>query len=200
MLDFGGVLTTNLWESLRSFARREGLPENALVDLLTKDPEGINLLRSLERGAIGQLQFEREVASRLGVPADRLLVRMAADLKPDDDMLSTVAEIRATGVKVAVLSNSWGSDYFNPYGPWNLDERADVVILSHQVRLRKPDPEIFDLVVEKLGVPAGECLFIDDIPEYLEPARAKGMAVWHHTDSAATVAQLRRIFKTDSAN
>lgn len=74
------------------------------------------------------------------------------------------------------------------------------MIISDQVRLRKPDPEIFDLVIDKLGVPASDCLFIDDIPAYLEPAQAKGMAVWHHSNSAATVAELRRVFKARHAN
>lgn len=200
VLDFGGVLTNDFWDVLRSFARREGLHENALVDLVTKDAEGIELLRNLERGSIGQAKFEREMSTRLGVPADGLLARMAADLQPDDEMLAIVAELRATGVKVGILSNSWGSDYFDPYAPWNLEDRADVVIISDQARLRKPDPEIFDLVLDKLGLPAPQCLFIDDIPAYLEPARAKGMAVWHHTNSAATVAELRRIFKTYTVN
>jgi len=198
LLDFGGVLTNDFWEVLRSFARREGLHENALVDLVTKDAEGVELLRNLERGSIGQAEFEREMSARLSVPADGLLARMAADLRPDDEMLSVVAELRAAGVKVGILSNSWGSDYFDPYAPWNLEERADVVVISDQVRLRKPDPEIFGLVLDKLGVQAAECLFIDDIPAYLEPARAKGMAVWHHANSAATVAELRRIFMSTS--
>ncbi|MFC7759297.1 HAD family hydrolase [Catellatospora bangladeshensis] len=173
VLDFGGVLTNDFWEVLRGFARSEGLSENALVDLVTKDPEGAELLRSLERGGIGQAEFEREMSARLGVPADGLLARMAADLRPDDVMLSAVAEIRSAGVKVGILSNSWGSDHFDPYAPWNLAERADVVVISDQVRLRKPDPEIFDLVLDRLGVPAADCLFIDDIAAYLAPAKAK---------------------------
>jgi putative hydrolase of the HAD superfamily len=196
VLDFGGVLTNDFWEVLRSFARREGLQESALVDLVTKDPEGIELLRDLERGSIGQAQFEREISARLGLPAEGLLQSMAADLRPDEEMLALVEELRAAGVKIGILSNSWGSDYFDPYAPWNLQERSDVVIISDQVRLRKPDPEIFDIAIDKLGVPASDCLFVDDIAAYLEPARAKGMAVWHHTSTPETVAELRRVFET----
>lgn len=153
------------------------------------------MLRSLERGSIGQAQFEREMSAMLDVPSHGLLARMAADLQPDEDMLALVAELRASGVKIGILSNSWGSDYFDPYAPWNLDDRADVVIISDQVRLRKPEPQIFDLVIEKLGVPASTCFFVDDIAAYLEPARAKGMSVWHHISSADTVTELRRVFR-----
>lgn len=194
ILDFGGVLTNDFWEVLRGFARREGLHENALVELVTRDPEGIELLRGLERGSIGQAEFEHEMSARLGVEKDGLLERIAGDLRPDDVMLAVVAELRAAGVKIGILSNSLGSDYFDPYAPWHLEDRADVVIISDQVRLRKPEPAIFDLVVDKLGVPASSCLFIDDIAAYLEPARALGMTVWHHTDTTATIAELRAVF------
>lgn len=140
VLEFGGVLTNDFWEVLRGFAKREGLHESALVDLVTKDPEGIELLRNLERGSTDQAEFESEMASRLGVPQQGLLARMAADLHPDQKMLSVIADLRAHGVKIVILSNSWGSDYFDPYAPWRLEERADIVIISDQVRMRSPIP------------------------------------------------------------
>lgn len=194
VLDFGGVLTNDFWEALRSFARREGLDENALVDLVTKDPQGVQLLRDLERGNIRQTHFVHEMAQRLGLPADGLLESMAADLRPDEDMLALGDELRAAGVKIGILSNSWGSEPFDPYRSWELHNRADVVVISDQVRLRKPEPEIFDLIVDRLGVPANECLFVDDVAPYLEPASAKGMAVWHHTNTADTITHLRTVF------
>lgn len=196
ILDFGGVLTNDFWAVLRGFARREGLEESTFVGLFTRDPDGLELLRGLERGTIGQARFETELAARLGIAPDGLLQRMGADLRPDEDMLALVAELRAAGVKIAVLSNSLGSDYYDPYAPWDLATRADVVIISDQVRMRKPDPEIFELVLDQLGLPASQCLFVDDIAAYLKPAQALGMAVWHHTDTAETVAELRRVFGT----
>lgn len=194
ILDFGGVLTLDFWDALREFCRREGLPEGALVDLVTTDLDGRRMLTDLERGAVGQREFEVYVAERLGVASDGLLARMAAYLVPDRRMLDAVAQLRAAGVRIAVLSNSWGSDYFDPYAPWGLPSRADVVVISDQVRMRKPDPAIFDLVVAQLGVPAEECVFIDDIAAYLEPARERGMTVIHHTDSVATISALGKLF------
>lgn len=194
ILDFGGVLTLDFWDALREFSRAEGLPDGALVDLVTKDPTGRRMLSDLERGAIGQARFERYMAERLGVERDGLLARMAAGLRPDDTMLAAVALIREAGIRVAILSNSWGSDYFDPYAPWDLESRADVVVISDQVKLRKPDPAIFDLAVERLGVPAEACVFVDDIAAYLEPARARGMAVIHHTGAATTTRKLAELF------
>lgn len=109
-------------------------------------------------------------------------------------MLAIVAELRASGVKIAILSNSWGSDDFDPYAPWNLSDLADVVIISDQVHMRKPEPAIFDLAIDKLGVTANQCVFVDDIAAYLEPARNLGMTVLHHTDAAATIRELRNLF------
>jgi putative hydrolase of the HAD superfamily len=199
ILDFGGVLTLDFWDALRGFCCREGLPEDALVDLVTTDLDGRRMLTDLERGVIGQREFEAYVAERLGVDSDGLLARMAAELVPDHRMLDAVAQLRAAGVRIAVLSNSWGSDYVDPYAPWALSSRADVVIISDQVRMRKPDPGIFDLVVAQLGVPAQACVFVDDIAAYLEPARERGMTVIHHTNSATTVSKLEELFNVPIA-
>jgi putative hydrolase of the HAD superfamily len=139
------------------------------------------------------------VAARPGVDPKGLLFRMAADLSPDEDMLSAVAALRARGIKVAILSNSWGSDYFDPYAPWRLEDRADVVIISDKVGLRKPDPGIFDLVIDKLEVPPNQCAFVDDMSAYLEPAKALGMTVIHHAHAATTVEALNRLFAMDPA-
>jgi putative hydrolase of the HAD superfamily len=195
ILDFGGVLTSDFREALRQFCRHAGLPDDALIDLVTKDPDGRRMLTDLERGTIGQAEFEIYMAERLGVERDGLLARMASDLRPDEMMLDTVARLRAAGVKVAILSNSWGSDHFDPYAPWALETRADVVIISDQVRMRKPDPDIFDLAVHKLGLPAETCVFVDDIAAYLEPARERGMTVIHHTDSLETIRALEDLFE-----
>jgi putative hydrolase of the HAD superfamily len=193
ILDFGGVLTSDFVESQRAFARAEGLSEEALLP----DAEGAALLRDLERGAISQDDFETAMAAKLGIPRDGLLRRMVAHLEPNEEMLAFIAELRASGVKIGVLSNSLGAGYLDPYAPWGLAERADAIVISHEVRLRKPDPEIFDLIVERLGIPARDCLFVDDIAAYLEPARAKDMAVWHHTDTSATLVELRQVFHED---
>ncbi|MEV6525674.1 HAD family hydrolase [Longispora sp. NPDC051575] len=195
ILDFGGVLTTDFWACLRAFEHREGLAPGALVDLVTRDPAGHRLICDLEQGAIGQAEFEREAGARLGVDPDGLLARMAADLRPDERMLAAAAELRAGGAKLAILSNSWGSDYFDPYAPWHLDDRADVVVISDRVGLRKPDPRIFALTVDRLGLPAGSCVFVDDIAAYLEPAAALGMRVVHHTDADHTIPALRAAFR-----
>jgi putative hydrolase of the HAD superfamily len=197
ILDFGGVLTTDLWESIRGCARREGLPDNTLLDLLRHDPVVHPLYLQLERGEVNQDDFEQHLAAAAGLAPKQLLARMCADLRPDTQMLSAVAALRAQGVRIGVLSNSWGTGYFSPYEGYDLDDRADAIIYSDQVQLRKPEPAIFELMVDKLGVKAPDCVFVDDIAGNLPPAVALGMCVVHHVTTSATLRELTEIFGTE---
>lgn len=119
---------------------------------------------------------------------------MIADLRLEPLVVDAVAELRARGIKIAVLSNSWGSAPFDPYARFQLNERYDVVVISDQVRLRKPDPEIFALTLKRLELPGERCVFVDDVSRYLPVASALGMATIHATDPATTVAELKRVF------
>jgi putative hydrolase of the HAD superfamily len=195
-VDFGGVLTSDFFACLRAFCRREGLPEDTLVTLIADGGAARGMLADLERGAIGQPDFEKRMAGLLGVQETQLLQRMAADLRPEPRMLTALERLRATGVRVGVLSNSWGSHPFDPYAGWDLERRFDAVVVSDRVRLRKPDPKIYHLAVQRLGVPAEQCVFVDDVAAYLEPARAMGMTVVLQTDATTAVAELERLFGT----
>jgi putative hydrolase of the HAD superfamily len=194
LVDFGGVLTSDFFACLRGFCRREGLPEDTLVTLIADGGAARGMLADLERGAIGQPDFEKHMAKLLGVPETRLLQRMAADLRPEPRMLTALERLRATGVRVGVLSNSWGSHPFDPYAGWELERRFDAVVVSDRVRLRKPDPQIYHLALQRLGIPAQQCVFVDDVAAYLRPARAMGMQVVWQTDASAAVAELERLF------
>jgi epoxide hydrolase-like predicted phosphatase len=194
IIDFGGVLTTDLFASMRAFAEGEGLERDALVRLVTVDPDGKELLAALERGDIVQRAFEREIGLRLGVSDENLEARIMADLRPNELMLSTVAEIRSAGYRVAILSNTWGLEPYSVYDGYDLSARCDVLIYSEQVRLRKPDPRIFRLTADRLGVAPHGCVFVDDVAHNLGPARQMGMTVVRHIETGTTVHVLRREF------
>jgi putative hydrolase of the HAD superfamily len=194
ILDFGGVMTTDLWESIRACSRREGLHPDALLDLLHHDTEVHQLYIGMERGDVSQADFEVRLAAAAGLPAEGLLAKMCADLRPDGAILSAVAVLRAAGIRIGVLSNSWGTGYFSPYQGYDLDKRADALVLSDQVGLRKPEPAIFTMMLDLLGVDAASSVFIDDVSENLLPAEALGMITIHHVDSARTVAALESVF------
>lgn len=196
ILDFGGVLTTSLWESIRGCARRDGLPEDALLKLLREDPQIRTMFTELELGSIGQHAFESALGSAAGISPNRLLERMCADLRPDRAMLRAVNDFRRADIRIGVLSNSWGSGYFSPYKGYNLEGRADAIIYSDRVKLRKPDPAIFELILRELGAAAEATVFVDDIALNLTPAQKMGMRTVHHVESAHTIETLEAIFAT----
>jgi len=197
ILDFGGVLTSDLWNSVRACSRREGLPPDRLLDLIHKDPQIHPLFVGLERGEVGQHEFETHLGAAAGIRPERLLERMCADLRPDNAMLAAVATLRTQGIRIGVLSNSWGSGYFSPYRGYRLEDQTDVVILSDQVRLRKPEPAIFELMLARLETTAAMSVFVDDVAVNLPPAEAMGMGVVHHVDTRQTLIELGRAFATE---
>lgn len=194
VLDFGGVLTTSFESALRSYCVRDGLAPDALDRVFSLDTGAKGALVDLECGKISQADFVAQIAPALGVEPDGLLQRMVADLHLEPVVASAAASLRRQGIRVGVLSNSWGSRPFDPYRPFKLDERFDAVVISDQVRLRKPDPAIFLLMAQRLGVAVSECVFVDDVERYLEPARALGMMAIHATDPARTADELERLF------
>ncbi len=190
LLDFGGVITTDFFASIDDYCQRLGLPRGRFREAVTTDPTGRALYHQIERGEISQRTFERELAALLEVSADGLIAGLLAGLRPDERIIGAAARARASGVRVGVLSNSWGTEPYDPYAGYHLHELYDAVIVSGEVGLRKPDPAIYLLAADKLGLPAAVCVLVDDVAANLPPAAEVGMATIHHTDSSATVKAL----------
>ncbi|MEU2354395.1 HAD family phosphatase [Streptomyces misionensis] len=193
IFDFGGVLTTPMDDTALCFAREIGLPDDAYRHAVAVDPAGRHLYAQLERGDISQEEWNTGIAALLGIDGTNLMGRALATLRPEETVVTAAAEIRAAGVRTAILSNSMGMTPHNPYKAWDLEAAHDIVVLSEQHRMRKPDPEIYELTLELLGLPASACVFLDDNPGNLVPAQKLGMATIHATDPALTVAQLRQL-------
>lgn len=192
LLDFGGVVTTDFYGALRAFCLREGLPADA-VETALATPVGHEALAGVESGTLSQRDYERALAKLLGLDDDRLLSRALADLRPRPEVYDLVDRARAAGIKVAVLSNSWGTGAFDPYTGYELPERFDAVVISDQVGMRKPDPAIYRLAAARLAVQPETCVFVDDTPRNLPPARALGMATVLFGDTATGVAAIERL-------
>ena len=118
--------------------------------------------------------------------------RLFGGMAPDHAMLDGVREIRRNGARTGLLSNSWGDAL--AYDQTLLEDLFDGWVISSEVGLRKPDPAIYELAVERIDVPADRCVYVDDLPGNLKPARALGMAtVLHRGDAAATLAELHAL-------
>ena len=193
LLDFGGVLTTSLLEGIRRFCVECGLAPDTLIDLFRNHPSARRLLADVERGAIGQPEFEAGIGRLLGVDHQRLVERLLATVEPEPAILTAAERARAAGIRTGVLSNSWGLHPYDPYAGWGLAERFDALVISQHTGTRKPDPAIYTLAAERLGLPCDACVFVDDLPHNLEPARALGMSVIHKTSADQLLTDLERL-------
>lgn len=193
LVDFGGVLTTDFFAPFETFCRRHDLPPSTIYDLMSSDPDGRELWHQVERGEISQPEFESRLARMLNIEPDGLVIALLADLRPDDLMLDAVRAAQRVGVRAGVVTNSWGTDPYDPYALWELDAAFDAVVVSHEVGLRKPDPAMYLLAAEKVSVAPENCIFIDDVEGNLPTAEALGMAVIHHVDTEATIRTLEQL-------
>jgi putative hydrolase of the HAD superfamily len=188
LVDFGGVLTTNVFASFASFCTAEGLEEARVRDAFMHDPEARRLLFELELGQLDEADFEERFAEVLGVREHAgLIERLFAGMAPDEAMLAAVRAAKDAGVRTGMVSNSWGA---GSYDHATLPELFDAWVISGEEGVRKPDARIYELGAERIGLEAAECVFVDDLPGNLKPARALGMATVHHVDAEQTIPQL----------
>ena len=190
LVDYGGVLTTNVFDSFAAFCAAEGLPRDTVRELFRRDESARDLLAALETGELPTAGFETRFAQLLGVEPDKLVERLFAGVRPDAAMLAAVETARAHGVRTGLVSNSWGAG--EVYDRERFGALFDAVVISGEVGLRKPDPAIYELALERMGVPAARVVFVDDLPGNLKPARALGMTTIAHSDTDATLEQVER--------
>jgi epoxide hydrolase-like predicted phosphatase len=191
LVDFGGVLTTSVWDSFADFCRAQGLEEDTVKRLFRENPEAIANLRGLETGKIEESEFERRFAKLLGLAdATDLIGSMFRGMLPCEPMVAAVRTAGGRGVKTGLISNSWSTSH---YDQAMLEELFDTVVISAEVGLHKPQPEIYRLAAERLVEPAERCVFVDDLRENCAGAEAVGMTAILHRDAADTVARLEEL-------
>jgi putative hydrolase of the HAD superfamily len=191
LVDFGGVLTTNVFDSFRAFCEEEGLDPDAVKRLFREDPRALAALRQLERGELTEGEFAERFGPLLGVSDTNGLVdRLFAHMAPDEQMVAAVRAARRAGVRTGLISNSWGAGRYDRDA---FPELFDGVVISGEVGLHKPEPEIFRLGAERVGLPPEECVFVDDLNENCAGAEAVGMTAILHRGVERTLPELERL-------
>lgn len=193
ILDFGGVLTTSVPACALAFDRRAGLPDGTFLSLIARHPEGAALYADLERGAITQARWNERTAALLGIDGTDLLARVLQDLHPEPSMIAAARAARAAGVRVGIFSNSLGSGPYDIYAGYDLAANYDTVLLSEDYKLRKPDPELYGIMLDLMELPGQACVFVDDTTRNLPPAEALGVATVLARNPADTIAQLESL-------
>ena len=193
--DFGGVLTSPLLRSFAAFQDSSGIPLEALGQAMAAvgERDGANPLFELETGRLSERDFlaklEEELRAELGRPVEMHGFAEAyfAHLETNEELISYLRLLReGRGLRLALLTNN-----VREWEPrWRamipVDDLFELVVDSAFVGMRKPEPEIYELTLQRLGVPAAAALLIDDIEVNCEAARALGMpAVWFHSTEQA---------------
>jgi putative hydrolase of the HAD superfamily len=198
VLDFGGVMTTSLEEAMAAFALSNGIEMQHLVRAALSAYMGAedDLVTDFETGQLSEADFSVAFAARLeeysGVHIEHegLVAGLFEALDLEEDMFELVERTKAGGYKTALLSNSWGMGL---YPIERIRQLFDVVVISAEVGLRKPDPDIFKLTVEKLGLDAAACIFVDDHPGHLKAAQEAGMTTVLHKSPAQSIPELEAL-------
>jgi putative hydrolase of the HAD superfamily len=196
--DFGGVLTTPLLDGFARIQADTGVPAEAFGAALARAAasDGRNPLFELEVGAISEAEFlatlERELSAGLGRPVELhgFGERYMGALDVNEALFAHYRALHERGIRFAMLTNNvreWDALW---RAKLPIDEIFETVVDSAFVGLRKPDPAIYAIVLERLGLPAEECAFVDDIAVNVEAARALGFAVVHFRDTGQAAAEL----------
>jgi epoxide hydrolase-like predicted phosphatase len=190
IVDFGGVLTNSVFETFAVFCEAESMPPETLRARFGGDDASQRLLADFECGRLETAAFEREFALVLGVDSEDLVDRIFAGMRPDEAMVGAVRAARQAGLKTGLLSNSWGADR---YDREQLRELFDGWVISGEVGIRKPEARIYRMAAESIALAPEQCVFVDDLPFNLKPARELGMATVLHKTADETLPQLEQL-------
>jgi epoxide hydrolase-like predicted phosphatase len=199
IVDYGGVLTSPPDGAMRAWCQTDGVDHEHFAALMAqwfRSSDGseapTNPAHQLERGELSGPDFEQLLARELRTADGRpvtpagILTRMFAGFRPAPTMVDVVRRVRAAGHPTALLSNSWGLDYDR--AAWG--DLFDVTVISGEVGMRKPEPEIYLLTAERLGIPPSACVFVDDLGPNVTGAVKVGMVGVRHVSDEQTVAEL----------
>jgi putative hydrolase of the HAD superfamily len=202
--DFGGVFSSSPFDAFARYERVHGLPEGFIRQVNTVNPDR-NAWARLERAEITIDEFDAAFAAEaraLGhaVPGRDVVGLLFGEIRPA--MVHALRVCRTT-FKTACITNNFGD-----VGPGVVSaERAaawrevvalfDDVIESSRVGVRKPEPAIYRLACERLGIAPREAVYLDDLGINLKPAKAMGMTTIKVTDPAAAIAELAAVTGLD---
>jgi putative hydrolase of the HAD superfamily len=195
--DLGGVVFDSPFEALTELEAERGLEPGSINGVIVAG----EAWAANERGEIPYDEFidrfDLELTTAgLDVGAADLMARIRTKLRPRPAMLRAIERIREAGLLAAAITNNWRESDGSTTGG-NLVARFDVFVESATSGLHKPDPAIYDLALDLLGVEPDEAVFLDDIGRNLKSARALGMATIKVDDPDQALAELERLLGID---
>ena len=192
--DFGGVLMrTRADGSRRALEQRVGLPPNTIEARVFSS----ELSLSAQRGEISEEVFWRTLEHDLDLPRCGLTWQefqrefFAEDFL-DAELAAFIRNVRP-GLKTGLISNAWDGlrEVLHTRAP--LADAFDVIVVSAEEKIMKPDARLYHLALERLGVQAGEAIFLDDFMENIDAANALGLIGIHFQSSAQAQRDIRAL-------
>lgn len=202
LFDMGGVVMESPLHAIAGYERERGLPPDTINRVVTAAGESGAWAR-LERGELSVATFcapfEADCrAHGIEVDAAAVMAAVAAASVPRPAMLEAIARLRRHGLRVGALTNNWRRDGpGDDVVPHALRAHFDAFVESRLVGLRKPDPRIYVLACQRLGVAPARTAFLDDIGANLKPARALGLVTIKVADPAVALRELGRMTGLD---
>ena len=194
--DFGGVISSSPFEAFARYEAARGLPANFLRTVNAANPHD-NAWAKLERSEFGVAAFDEAFAAEsraLGheVRGAEVLPLLAGEIRPE--MVEALRRIGAR-MKTGCITNNFTAMEISPMGGLY---KAEIMRLFHHViesakaGVRKPDPRIYTMMTDALGVAPVHCVYLDDLGINLKPARDLGMRTIKVGDAAPALAELER--------
>ncbi len=197
--DFGGVLTTPLIQSFMAFQDETGITAENLGQAMHSiaEADGENPLFAMERGEMTEVDFVARLADGLEPllghrpEMHRFKEIYFKALNPNPAMIELMRELKAAGHRMAMLTNN-----VREWEPlWRsmlpVDEIFETVVDSAFVGCRKPESAIYRITLERLGLPAEACLFVDDVLVNCEGAEKAGMQAVHFRSNYQAISEIR---------
>jgi epoxide hydrolase-like predicted phosphatase len=205
--DFGGVLTSPLIESFAAFQDDSGIPLEELGKALAAiAADGPNPLFELETGRMSEAEFLRRLGgaltTQLGRPVEMHHFGRAyfQHLHPNQAMIDHMRGLRRRGYRMAICTNNvreW-EEMWRAMLP--VDEIFELVVDSAYVGVRKPDRRIYEIVLDRLDLPADEIVFVDDVEQNVLAARELGMHAVHFRGTDQAIAELEAVLADGRAS
>jgi putative hydrolase of the HAD superfamily len=196
IFDYGGVLTTPVRDSIKAWLVRDSIDPASFSRMikawLSRNSPEDTPIRRLEIGELSISEFNGLLAQELvdldggSIAPGDLVTSMFASLEVDSSMIELVKDVKDVGVRVALLSNSWGTTYPRE----EIDSLFEVIVISGEVGMRKPNADVFQYTLGLLGAEPDRAVFIDDAEPNTEGAGRLGIRTILHTDQISTRRQL----------
>lgn len=201
--DFGGVITSSPFEAFNRYEASRGLPRDSIRRINAADPDR-NAWARLERSEIDADAFdalfaEEAAAQGYQIAGRDVLSLLAGDIRPA--MVAALDTLKAASIRIGCITNNakvgrgagMVADPEKARGVEAILARFEHVIESAKVGVRKPDPRIYQMMCDALGVAPEACIYLDDLGINCKPAAAMGMAAIKVTSEAQALADLARL-------